>query len=205
MSLYGADWGLTDSVGKYMRSVHMWSTQAFVLFVMLHLLVVFFTSAFKKPRRLTWVIGVLMLLFVLVEAEFGFVLRGDFSSQWRSLQGADFYNGSGLGYWLNSLNYQQIYGIHIAVIPFLIVGLLLTHYLLVRVLGIAKPHRKDVLAKTVPANHKLLFARGGALVVVIAALAFVIPSPFLKPTTVQEIAKADPKIVAATLVKELDK
>jgi len=204
MSIYGPGWWLTSTAGKYMRSVHMWSTQAFVLFILLHLVVVFFTSAFKKPRRFTWVLGVLMLIFVMVETEFGFVLRGDFSSQWRSLQGADFYNGSGLGYWLNTLNYKQIYGIHIAVIPFIVVGLLLFHYLMVRVLGIAKPYRKDIPTKTVPANHKLLFARGGVLVVVILILAFIIPSPFLKPTTIQAVATEDPAIVATTLVKEFD-
>lgn len=204
MSLNGPNWWLTSSAGKYLRSVHMWSTQAFVLFILLHLLVVFFTSAFKKPRRFTWVLGVFMLLFVLAETEFGFVLRGDFSSQWRSLQGADFYNGSGLGRWLNTLNYKQIYGIHIVAIPLLIIGLLFLHYLLVRFLGIAKPYRKDVSAKTVPANHKLLFARGGVLIVLVMALALILPSPYLKPTTIQEIAKSDPKTMAITLVKEFD-
>lgn len=204
MAINGTDWWLTDTFGQYLRSVHMWATQAFILFVILHLLVVFFTSAFKKPRRLTWIIGVLMLLFVVLEAEFGFVLRGDFSSQWRSLQGADFYNGSGLGYWLNTLNAQQIYGIHIAAVPLLILGLLGFHYILVRVLGIAKPYRKEVPVKIVPANHVLLFMRGGALVVVVLALGVIIPSPYLKPTTVQSVATDDPAIVATTLVKEFD-
>lgn len=205
MALFGPGWWLTTDIGRYMRGVHMWATQAFVLFIILHLLIVFFTSAFRKPRRLTWVVGVLMLLFVLAETEFGFVLRGDFSSQWRSLQGADFYNGGGLGHWLNALNYQQIYGIHIAVIPLLILGLLFFHYLLIWILGIAKPYHKDIPVKTVPANHKRLFAHGGILAVAIFILAFVLPSPFLKPTTVEGVAKADPKIVATTLVKEFDK
>lgn len=204
MSMFGPDWWLTNGVGKFLRSIHLWSTQAFVLFIILHLLVVFLTSAFKKPRRLTWVIGVFMLLLVMLEAEFGFVLRGDFSSQWRSLQGADFYNGAGLGYWINSLNYKQVYGIHIAVIPFLFVGLLGIHYLLVRVLGIAKPYRKDVEVRTVPANHKALFTRGGAVVVAIIALAAVFPSPFLKPTSIAEIAQKDSSLMAKTLVGEFD-
>jgi hypothetical protein len=145
-----------------------------------------------------------MLLFVLAESEFGFVLRGDFSSQWRSLQGADFYNGSGLGHWLNTLNYKQIYGIHIVVIPLLIIGLLFLHYLLVRTLGIAKPYRKDVVAKTVPADHKLLFARGGGLILLVLVLAYLLPSPFLKPTTIKEIANSDPSLMATTLIKEFD-
>lgn len=204
MALNGSSWWLTNVLGQYLRSVHMWATQAFVLFVILHLMVVFFTSAFKRPRRLTWIFGVLMFLFVVVEAEFGFVLRGDFSSQWRSLQGADFYNGSGLGYWLNSLNSQQIYGIHIAAIPLLILVLLFMHYLLVRVLGIAKPYRKDIVVKTVPANHLLLFARGGVLVIFVLGLAYILPSPYLQPVTIQDVAKGAPSTVATTLVKEFD-
>ena len=204
MTIYGQSWWLTSGIGKYVRSVHMWSTQAFVLFILLHLLIVFFTSGFKRPRRLTWVLGVLMFLFVMIESEFGYVLRGDFSSQWRGLQGADFYNGNGLGYWLNALNYKQVYGIHIVAIPLVIIGLLFLHYLLVRVLGIAKPYRPEISAPVVPANHALLFARGGGLVAMIFILAAVLPSPYLKSISIQAIATQDPNIVATTLVKEFD-
>lgn len=202
MAIFGPDWWLTNGVGKYLRSVHLWSTQAFVVFMILHLTIVFLTSAFKPPRRLTWILGVLMLMFVMLESEFGFVLRGDFSSQWRSLQGADFYNGSGLGYWINALNYKQIYGIHIVALPLLILGILFLHYLLVRVLGIARPYRKEIVVKTVHANHYLLFARGGAVAITILALAYMFPSPFLKPTTISGIAQSDPTLVASTIVKE---
>src|SRR5512146_2604443 len=132
MTLYGPDWWLTSSVGQYFRSVHLWATQAFVLFIILHLIIVFFSSGFKKPRRLTWVLGALMFLFVLAESEFGYVLRGDFSSQWRSLQGADLYNGSTLGQIINNLNYAQVYGVHIIIVPLVIIGLLFLHYGLVR-------------------------------------------------------------------------
>lgn len=205
MVAYGPDWWLTSGTGKYFRSVHLWATQAFVLFVILHLIIVFFTSGFKKPRRLTWVFGSLMFFFVLIEAEFGYVLRGDFSSQWRSLQGADLYNGTGIGWWINNLNYKQIYGIHIVAIPAIIIFLLFFHYLLVRVLGIARPYRKDVEVPTVKANHNILFARGGVLVGLLLLLAIVFPSPFLKPDTIKSVAQADPKLVAQTLSKEFDR
>ncbi len=205
MAVIGPDWWLTDPTGRYFRSIHLWATQAFVLFILLHVVVVFLTSGFRKPRRLTWVIGVLMAMFVLAEAEFGYVLRGDFSSQWRQLQGADFYNGTGLGYWINNLNYRQIFGLHVVVIPVLIVGLLFFHYLLVRVLGIAKPYRKDVHVPSVRANHTALFVRGGVLIVLLLALAAIFPSPFLKPDTVKSVAQADPKIVAQTMVSEFDR
>ncbi|HVS58151.1 MAG TPA: cytochrome b N-terminal domain-containing protein [Candidatus Saccharimonadales bacterium] len=202
MAIYGPDWWLTSTVGHYFRSIHLWATQAFVLFVILHLLIVFFSSGFKKPRRLTWVLGALMFLFVMAEAEFGYVLRDDFSSQWRSLQGADLYNGTGLGWWLHNINYRQIYGIHIVVVPAVLLGLLFMHYLLVRVLGIAKPYRKEVHVPTVKANHTVLFARGGVLVGLILLLAVVFPSPFLRPDTIQEVAQQDPALMGQTLMQE---
>lgn len=204
MVFFGPNWWLTTRTGGYMRSVHLWSTQAFVLFMILHLLIVFFTSGFRKPRRLTWVLGVLMLFVVLAETEFGYILRGDFSSQWRALQGADFYNGTGGGNWINPLNYAQVFGIHIALIPFALLGLVGLHYLLVRVLGIAKPYRKDVVAPTVKANHKLLFIRGGVLLILLLLLAVILPSPYLSPVTIQTIAKEDPNLMAKTLVAEFD-
>ncbi len=204
MAIGGPDWWLTNGLGKFFRSIHLWATQAFVLFIILHLMVVFFTSGFKKPRRLTWIFGALMFFFVLAEAEFGYVLRGDFSSQWRALQGADLYNGTGIGNWLNNLNYRQIYGIHLVLIPALIVVLLFFHYLLVRVLGIAKPYRAEVHVPTVKADHRRLFIRGGLLVGLVMLLAVFFPSPFLKPETAKSIAQADPKLVAQTFVKEFD-
>ena len=204
MAIFGPNWWLVSGVGKFFRSIHLWATQAFVLFILLHLIIVFFSSGFKKPRRLTWVLGALMFAFVMAEAEFGYVLRGDFSSQWRSLQGADFYNGTGIGTWINNLNYRQIYGIHLVAIPALILGLLFLHYLRVRVLGIAKPYRKDTHVATVKANHNVLFARGGVLVALILLLAAVFPSPFLEPTTIKSVADADSKVIAQTLVKEFD-
>jgi ubiquinol-cytochrome c reductase cytochrome b subunit len=204
MTLFGPNWWLTNSVGGYTRSVHLWSTQAMVLFVILHLLIVFFTSGFRKPRRLTWVLGVLMMFVVLAETEFGYILRGDFSSQWRGLQGADFYNGTGAGGWINPLNYGQVFGIHIATIPLALVGLVGLHYLLVRVLGIAEPYRKDVVAPTVKADHKLLFVRGGVVVVLILVLGAALPSPYLSPITIQTIAKEDATLFAKTVVAEFD-
>lgn len=204
MAFFGPNWWLTDGVGQYFRSIHLWATQAFVLFIILHLTIVFLTSGFRKPRRLTWVIGVFMFLFVVAETEFGYVLRGDFSSQWRSLQGADFYNGSGLGRWIDSINYKQIYGIHIVVIPAVILGLLFLHYMLVRVLGIAKPYRPGVHVPTVKANHGVLFARGGLLIGLILLLALVFPSPFIRPDTIKEVAVDDPGLVGKTLMDEFD-
>ena len=121
---FGPDWWLTTSAGLFFRSIHLWSAQAFIFFILLHALIVFLTGGYKPPRRLTWILGGLMLFLAMFEAEFGYGLRGDYSAQWRSLQAADFYNGAGLGLLINNLNYAQIYGIHIVFIPLIIFALL---------------------------------------------------------------------------------
>lgn len=202
MAFHGPNWWLTSSSGIYFRSVHLWATQAFVVFMLLHLIIVFCTSGFKPPRRLTWVLGALMFVFVLAEAEFGYVLRGDFSAQWRSLQGADLYNGSGIGAAINNLNFVQIYGIHIVLIPIIIIGLLFLHYLLIRVRGIAKPYRSDEPTVMVKARHGLLFLRGAAVVAAVLILAAIFPSPYIEPTSVTQVAKEDPKLIGNTLMQE---
>ncbi len=199
----GANWWLTNPLGIFVRSVHLWSVQAFVVFVIFHGLIVLITGGYRNPRRFVWVIGSLMFFLALIEAEFGYVLRDDFSSQWRSLQGADLYNGSGLGIFINNLNYAQIYGIHIVIIPLLILFLLSLHYALVRLRGIAIPYKKSVGYKIVKANHLLLFSRGIALVLLIFLLAKIFPSPMLAPVTIKQIALQDPKLMAATLLDEL--
>lgn len=201
----GPMWWLSNPIGIYARSVHLWSTQAFVLFVILHMLVVFFTYAYRKPRQLTWVLGGLMLFVVLFEAEFGYLLRGDFSSQWRSLQASDLYNGSGLGHWINNLNYTQVYGIHIAILPLFLAAVLGLHYLLVRRQGIATPHREDIPHTEVKANHGLLFMRGVVLTVVVLLLSTFFKSPLIDPVSVKTIANNEPALMAQTLMAEMDR
>lgn len=205
MVSFGPNWWLVYSTGIYFRSIHLWATQAFVLFMILHLIIVFLTGAYKKPRRLTWIAGALMFIFAMIEAEFGYVLRGDFSSQYRSLQGSDLFNGAGIGGWLNELNYRQIYGIHIVLIPAIIISLLLFHYLMVKVRGIAKPSKEsNVDYKVVKANHKSLFIRGGVLISLILFLAAIYPSPYIQPTTIRDIATQDPNLMKQTLLKEFN-
>ena len=202
---FGPDWWLISRAGLFTRSFHLWAAQAFIFFILLHLLIVFLTSGYKPPRRLTWVLGALMLFFGIAEAEFGYGLRGDFSSQWRALQASDLYNGSGLGTFVNNLNYAQIYGIHIILIPLLILGLLFLHYLLIKARGIAIPFRPETPYRMVRANHTVLFLRGATLTALILVLAFIFPSPLIIPITIKDVAQDSPALFAATLVSEMDR
>ncbi len=202
MVFFGPTWWLTTGWGVFLRSIHLWATEAFILIIILHGFVVFSTSGFKKPRRLTWVLGSLAFILVLAEAEFGYGIRDDFSSQYRMLQAADFFNGSYLGRFINTLNQGQIYGIHIIVIPLVIVTLVACHYLLVKTLGIAKPYQADVPYQMVPANHAKLYWRGGVLLALLLCLAFFFPSPLILPMQVSDVANESPTLMAQTLMQE---
>ncbi len=204
MGFMGQSWWLFPPWGVFVRSVHLWTVQAFILILFLHILVVFTTSGFRPPRRMVWVFGALIFCLVLIQTEFGYGLRGDFSSQFRAVSGADFWNGAYLGHWLNLLNYSQTFLIHTALIPLAIFFIFLAHYLLERTYGIARPYRKDIAYKMVPADHRILFIRGGALVVLIFALAFFFHSPYVPAVRIADVAGSDPKLVETTLLAEFE-
>jgi len=203
MVFFSQSWWLTNPIGIYFRSVHMWAAQAFLFFLILHLLVTFSTSAFRK-KKLPWVIGSIMLFLLVIQTELGYSLRGDFSSQWRALQGADFWNGNYLGHFFNMLNYNQVFGVHILLIPLALLLLVTLHYGVVRKRGISKPYRKDIKYKMVEANHTVLFIRAGIVAAAILALGFFIQSPFVPQVTAQQIAQQQPSVFAQTLIAEFN-
>ncbi len=204
MVAFGPLWWDANPLGVFVRSVHMWAAVAFLLFVCMHAFVVFSTSGFKKPRRLIWVIGALMLFIIAIQVEFGFGLRGDFGSQYRALSAADFWNGNIIGHLFNVLDYSQLYGVHIALIPIILIVLIIIHFSLVKSHGLSTPYRKDIPYSMVRADHKALFMRGTAAVAVILFLALEFPSPFVPPVTIQWLAQTHPAMVAGTLVSELN-
>jgi ubiquinol-cytochrome c reductase cytochrome b subunit len=66
--------------GLLIRQVHHWAADVFVASMVLHLLRIFFTGAFRKPRGLTWVIGVTMLFASLLEGFLGYSIVDDLLS-----------------------------------------------------------------------------------------------------------------------------
>ncbi len=202
MVFFGSAWWLTTGWGIFFRSVHLWAAQAFIFIILLHVLVVFLTSGFKASRKLTWALGGLAFFLVLLETEFGYDLRGDFSSQYRALQGADFYNGAHLGWFVNTLNQAQVYGLHIIDIPLIVLAAVFFHYMLVKIRGLAKPYRNDVSYAMVKADHKKLFLRGGILSALIVLFAVLFPSPMLEPVTIQKVANDSPAVMGQTLMAE---
>jgi ubiquinol-cytochrome c reductase cytochrome b subunit len=66
--------------GLLIRQTHHWAADVFVVAIVLHLLRVFFTGAFRKPRDLVYYVGVLMLMTALLEGFLGYSLVDDLLS-----------------------------------------------------------------------------------------------------------------------------
>ena len=66
--------------GLLIRQAHHWAANLFVAAIVLHLLRVFFTGAFRKPRELTWLVGLLMLFTTLLEGYLGYSMVDDLLS-----------------------------------------------------------------------------------------------------------------------------
>jgi quinol---cytochrome-c reductase cytochrome b subunit len=66
--------------GLLIRQTHHWAADVFVVAIVLHLFRIFFTGAFRKPRELTYVVGVLMLFTALLEGFLGYSLADDLLS-----------------------------------------------------------------------------------------------------------------------------
>src|SRR3954462_12235534 len=66
--------------GLFMRQLHHWAALLFVASIVVHLLRIFFTGAFRRPRETNWFIGVALLILALLEGFAGYTLPDDLLS-----------------------------------------------------------------------------------------------------------------------------
>jgi ubiquinol-cytochrome c reductase cytochrome b subunit len=66
--------------GLFMRQIHHWAALLFVAAIVVHLLRIFFTGAFRRPRETNWIIGVVMLVLALLMGVTGYSLPDDLLS-----------------------------------------------------------------------------------------------------------------------------
>src|SRR5260370_22246775 len=141
---------LQQPLGWFLRSLHYWSGSAMVFMVVVHMTQVFLHGAFKYPRELNWLTGMLLLLLTLGMAFSGQVLRWDADAYWGVCVGASMAGRvPWLGPYLVDLlvggpiigadSLSRFFALHVFVIPGLLLGLLAIHLLLVLKRGISAP------------------------------------------------------------------
>jgi menaquinol-cytochrome c reductase cytochrome b subunit len=143
---------ITDQafLGQFVRGMHKWGASVMVILVFLHMARVFFFGAYKYPRELTWVIGVVLLILTLVMGFTGYLLPFDQRSYWATIVGVNI-NGTGpfIGPYLSDFlragpefganTLSRFYAIHMMLVPGAIAVLIGAHLYLIMKLGISAP------------------------------------------------------------------
>jgi len=128
--------------GLLLRQMHHWAAMLFIASMSIHVIRVFFTGAFRKPREINWTIGVLLLTLGFVEGFAGYSLPDDL------LSGTGLRIAEGImlsvpvvgtyvsffafgGEFPGDIFISRLYGIHILLLPGIILALITAHLLIV--------------------------------------------------------------------------
>jgi hypothetical protein len=139
IALGGTDWWHTNPVGHFCNSLHLWSVELFMAFIVIHLWGKFWMAAWRGRRALTWMTGVVAFALSVVECFTGYLSQQNFDSQWIATNGKDAFNAVGVGAFFNLMNVGQMLLWHVVLIPVVLVALVGAHVLLVRVRGVSHP------------------------------------------------------------------
>jgi len=139
LAFFGPQWWHVSSIGRFFNSLHFWSVQMFFVFMVLHLWGQYFAAGWRDGRAGTWMVGVVTFVISIVAAFTGYLSQQNFDAQWIAVNAKDAMNAVGAGSFFNVLNFGQMYGIHVLLIPVAVVGLVALHILMVRLKGVVKP------------------------------------------------------------------
>ena len=81
-------------LGEFVRGMHKWGSTVMVILICLHMARTFFFGAYKYPRELNWVVGVVLLILTMVMSFTGYLLPFDQRSYWATIVGVNI-NGTG--------------------------------------------------------------------------------------------------------------
>jgi quinol---cytochrome c reductase cytochrome b subunit, bacillus type len=139
LALEGPTWWHTSRVGLFVNSLHLWSTELFFFFMVVHLWGKFWMAAWRGKRRLTWITGAVAFVASIGAAFTGYLSQQNFASQWISSEAKDGLNAAGVGAYFNVLNFGQMFMWHILLLPLALGVLIVLHVLLVRKHGVVPP------------------------------------------------------------------
>src|SRR5450631_4203941 len=162
------------TLGWFIRALHGWGSDFMVAIVLIHMVQVFLFGAYKFPRELTWIVGVLLLLVTLGMAFTGQVLRFDQDAYWGLGIGASITSRIPvIGPWAVKLmlggpiiagaTLSRFFALHVFVVPGLLIAFVGVHLLMVLKLGINEwpmPGRVVRRATYMQEYHELTHKQG---------------------------------------------
>src|SRR5919106_981309 len=138
------------TLGWLVRGMHRWGSSVFIILLFLHMGRVFLFGAYKYPRELNWVIGVLILVFGMLMGFTGYLLPWDQTAYWATVVGINLngtapFAGPWLAQWLaggpeiGGDALAKWYALHMLLLPGAIIALIFVHLYLVTRLGVTSP------------------------------------------------------------------
>lgn len=196
--------------GAFVRGIHFWTANIVVVTVFLHMVRVFATASYKRPRELNWLVGVALLGITVAFAFTGSVLKWD-QEAWEALQHnleiAELLGGFGVffsaSFTASVPVLARLYTAHVSLLPLITVLLFIAHFFLIKRHGIsplpAAADRGEAPDGKVPAGQLTvrygghlgrMLAYGGLLAVTAAVLGAVLPATLGEaPNPALEITK----------------
>lgn len=186
--------------GKFIRGLHHWSSSAFVIVLIAHILRTFLYGAYKPPRRAIWITGVCLLLVVLAFAFTGYLLPWDMKAYFATRVGIEvgasapilgpavaklLQGGSDLG----ELTLTRFYALHVIGLPLILLAIVGIHLFYVRVHKITPPWTRNTEA--VQFQHAFFPTQFARDQIAVAVLFVVVAILALKMGALLE-SKADP-------------
>ncbi len=184
-------------LGWLVRDLHVWSANLIVISLLAHMGRVFFTGAYQPPRETSWFVGLLLLFLVLAFGATGYLLPWDQWAYWTVTEAlntlraapifggflADVLTGDTV---VSGATLSRFFAIHVIILPWLVLGLLVLHFSMVRRHGPAPPAGGAPVGEGVPfyPHHLLRSFMVSVLVLgVVVTLATLYPRPVGDPAT----------------------
>jgi quinol-cytochrome oxidoreductase complex cytochrome b subunit len=129
--------------GKLMRNMHRWMAHGMVLTVLMHMMRVFYTGAYKPPREFNWVVGVVLLVLTLLLSFTGYLLPWDQLALWAITVGTNMVGSAPLlgepnrfvlvgGFQVGQAALIRFYTLHVIGLPLLAAVFMTVHFWRIR-------------------------------------------------------------------------
>ncbi len=187
---------------SFVRNLHYWGAQLLIILVLLHMIRVYVSAAYKRPRELLWVSGIALLVSIWLLSFTGSVLKWDQEGVEALGHNLELAVSAGpLAYWFSPSFAPDVpilirlNSAHVTLLPLVALLVVGAHVYLIRVLGISDPKTPRLTQeKQVPfSTHvKWMILYGTLAFLLVAIVALVVAAPLSSVgNTAIEVSKPD--------------